>query len=480
MKKVLYVIVMLVTLSVSVVGITYLLEDKESSRRYASFYEEEDEYDVFFVGSSHVRYAFLPMELWQKYGITSYNIAGDGNTIPVSYWILVNALDYHKPKVVVMDIYNNWPGRVFASSWGQVHYSVDAIPLSINKYRMIEELFSDESLTDGKGNTVYNKRGELIFSLGAYHSRWDELTEHDFVTKRDRIKQSRTWKGASLLRGVTKRIEHQYDNDYRIDENDSTSLNYLDRIISLCEDNDIELLLINTGIDCSDESKAFADSVYDIIEKKNIPYIDFTQTDILDYDTDLRDTGTNTHVNFSGAQKLTDYLGNYLSEKYSLQDHRKDSDYKKWYDDSTMYSESKIRMMSECDNIDIYLMMMYAQDYSVIFMINDTNDFMTDKTIDLFENLGINGSDVQDNNMIVLNIPESDSVTYDMRDCINSVHSTPLGDICLVDKGQNDIEILIDNEKITDYSSDDILGIQIIVMNDGNVVDLKEFGLTEE
>lgn len=162
--KIINAIIVCCIIVCSLFGTSYFLENRESRLRYSSFLDDETDYDVFLLGSSHVRHGFYSMELWNDYGITSYNLAANGITLPVTYWTLVNALDYHTPKLVVIDIYDGWPGRVCSTSWGQVKAAVDFFPLSVNKYRMIVDLFTDPDLAEGidnDGANIYDRRWEL-------------------------------------------------------------------------------------------------------------------------------------------------------------------------------------------------------------------------------------------------------------------------------------------------------------------------------
>ena len=59
---------------VLVVGVTQkLFERKYSYSKYYDFYKQQQDFDVLFLGTSHVLNAVYPMELWRDYGIVSYN-----------------------------------------------------------------------------------------------------------------------------------------------------------------------------------------------------------------------------------------------------------------------------------------------------------------------------------------------------------------------------------------------------------------------
>ena len=78
---------------------------KSNEEKFADYYSlENKDHDVLFLGTSHMLNSIIPMELWDHFGLTSYNMAIRNGRIPTDYWILKNALHYSKPKVVVIDI----------------------------------------------------------------------------------------------------------------------------------------------------------------------------------------------------------------------------------------------------------------------------------------------------------------------------------------------------------------------------------------
>jgi hypothetical protein len=90
-----------------------LTENKLAYTKTAEFVETADEYDVLFFGTSHMTMSVYPMELWKDYGITSYNLGGNGHPLAISYWILMNALDYANPQLAVIDCYTlQWDAKV--------------------------------------------------------------------------------------------------------------------------------------------------------------------------------------------------------------------------------------------------------------------------------------------------------------------------------------------------------------------------------
>ena len=89
-------------------GSMKILQDKQSVRKYREFYETPNEYDVLYFGSSHMMQTALPMEIWKKYGIRSYNMGNGTENIAVSYQVIKNTLDYCSPRVIMLDVYNSF------------------------------------------------------------------------------------------------------------------------------------------------------------------------------------------------------------------------------------------------------------------------------------------------------------------------------------------------------------------------------------
>ena len=72
-------------------------------------------------------------------------------------------------------------------------------------------------------------------------------------------------------------------------------------------------------------------AVLDFANNKNITYLDLNlEVDKLgiDWDIDSRDAGD--HLNYYGAIKITDYMGDYLNSLNILKSHKNDKKYDSW------------------------------------------------------------------------------------------------------------------------------------------------------
>lgn len=93
---------MLLCLSVNIVS--SILERKDSDFKYEPFKEQKQDFDILFIGTSHVLNGIYPMQLWRDFGMVSYNCGGHGNRMPTTYHMMLNLLEEHEPKLMVIDV----------------------------------------------------------------------------------------------------------------------------------------------------------------------------------------------------------------------------------------------------------------------------------------------------------------------------------------------------------------------------------------
>lgn len=377
MKKTIQIIVnCLITIIIFIVvlsSLCRLVERKDSDIKYKDFFSQKEDFDILFLGSSHTIYGIYPMELWDDYGLISYNMGGHGNRIPTDYIVLKEALKYTTPELVVIDCFNITSNRMYSDSIEQVHLSLDAFPLSFQKAQGIHELINDSSL-----------ESEFLWDFVTYHNRWDSLTQNDFKPELS------VTKGAEM--GVYVAVPNKITliSPSQKMEQDTNGIIYLEKIITLCQENDIDVLLTYLPFPSTEEDQKEANRVSDIASKYHIPYINFLQIDgIVNYNTDCLDEGS--HLNPSGGKKVTDYIGNYIMKNYTINNHTSDSEYSYWNDDEQDYIKYKISLLENTKSLTSYLMLLYDNDFTYRIEINPSSDILQDPQIqELLHNLNDN------------------------------------------------------------------------------------------
>ncbi len=310
MKKLYQIIALLMTVVILVAGADYLLARNDSNYKYRQFFDEKCSFDVLFFGSSHVRNAISPMQLWEQYGITSYNFGNDNSLLPQTYWAMVEATRYHKPKVIVLDVaFIHWDDKTQGA--GLVHEAFDCFKLDKTKYELARDLFDDNA-----------SRMEILFPFSIYHNRWSEFSKIELMQK---LSGETNWnKGCDLVQGVCDMSDYDIipQDDYA--EIVSTGTIYLKKIMDFCKENEIELVLVNIPSDTTDENQRCVNYIPVMTGKDKVPFLNLPYMDLVDIDTDFYNI---SHVNYSGATKITSYLGDYLVSNYGLTDKRGGPEY---------------------------------------------------------------------------------------------------------------------------------------------------------
>ena len=366
----------LALLSVCISGATRLVQRKASISRMAPLLEDPTAYDVLFVGNSHMVNSVYPMELWREYGIASYNAASHGNLMPMTYWTTRLLLTHYAvPKLVVIDVKDVGSDNKLTGSSADAHMSLDCFPLSVTKAMAVRDLMSDPYLTDDDGTPYTELKSEYYFPLGKYHSRWNDLNANDFHPAHTRQK------GAEMAVGVA--TPRDYDIVDSTTEEYGIGFAYLRRLIELCQRRGAQVLLTHLPYPATDEEQVTANTVRFIAEEYGVDYIDFVSLDqVVDYDTDCFDF--NSHQNFSGAQKITDFLGRYLRDHYDLPDHSGDA---RWAADYDAFYEEKLAQLDGQSDLKSALSLLHDDTVSAVVAISaDSGVYEDDRLMRLVHN----------------------------------------------------------------------------------------------
>lgn len=358
-------------------GLSHVMLRKETLIRFGGFLENPKDYDVLFVGDSHTVNGIYPMELWNTYGLTSYNLSGIGNTIPVTYWITRLALEKATPKVVVIGIKDLGYEHKLTASSGDLHTALDCFPLTKTKADAVWDLTDDPYAVDDDGNSFMEMRLEYLFPLIKYHSRWPDVTLGDFEPTES------IQKGGTMVVGLAVPDEYEITEDIG-EEDDGYGYQYLRRTIELCQSKNIDVILVNTPYPSPYENQISEGIAYYIAQEYGIPSLDFVYMDyVVDYNTDMYDSFS--HLNPSGARKVTDYLGRYLTDHYSLADHRNEPDVaSKWNNEYLQYDQYKCwHIEQQRNNPDILLTLLHDMNLSMVFCIPEHSDIYSGELLPL-------------------------------------------------------------------------------------------------
>ena len=322
----------------------YFDDEWPTTTTYQSFYDmERDSIDVLFLGTSHAASAFIPQYIYDNYGIRSYNLACEQQSLFTSYYWLKEALKYQSPTVVVLDtylIFDYEEGVALNSPESRTRKAFDAMKWSANKWEAVNKICEYDTEQSLLSYILPNVR---------YHERWKDLDANDlnFLSMENHadLMGYSPIETKSEYTGFVPFSTDPSDADYS-DEREpmqEVMAEYLDKIADLCLENDIELILVKNPF--GEQTVMRYNTTMDYAEAHGLEYIDFNEKEIyaklgLDFATEMAD---GDHANLWGAMKLSDYIGSYLAGIYpDLAGHTGDAD---WTDTEEYYQQ----VVADCE-----------------------------------------------------------------------------------------------------------------------------------
>lgn len=353
--------------------------DKSGDAKYTHFMEAPERYDVVFFGSSHTVMGILPMEIWHEQRISTYNLGNYGQLLPADYWILKEVLSMNKPELVVVDAFTIMSDNKYGEQHlSYLHEVFDNFKYSKLKKEAISDLFPEEMWND------------FLCPFSIYHSQWENIQQELFIDSCENY----TYGEGSDENGfygaktdiLVKPQETVSISSQNVNNTDTAGTIYLRKIIELCQENDIDILLTLTPFILTEEQAEWNNRISLIANEYGIPFFDGTANCAINPVTDMWDSG---HLNSSGAQKWSSALGQYIVENYNIPQYNEGEIYDYW---NSLYNNTyipyKIDRIKEQDNLYNYLMLAADKNFSVCIHIPEQSNVYNDyECIELIKNL---------------------------------------------------------------------------------------------
>ena len=343
MKKKVKVVLILILLIAGFVAIqTKIVTVPQREQPYSEFWKQTYRYDVWLMGTSHMYYGVYPLELYEQFGISSYNIGAPSSFLPQTYWTLKCALEKgSNPDVLVVDVYHVHQDYKLVMQPEKVNTGLASIPFSWNKISAINDMMGGKDLKTRLSYmlpySIFNEQRMVDNYSIAFNTRKGCNFKPKIYSK--------------LSMGKLKKTDYYPDTTLGYD--------YLEKIIKLCQKKDINLVLTAWPaiFRKSKEAMKGMNVVEEYAKKYNVPFINSCFVDgLFDLETDIADWAS--HLNPKGAAAATKYLGKYLKKKYELTDYRKTDDktHKYWEKSLDDYTEQFRLSLSSCDSLPSYLL----------------------------------------------------------------------------------------------------------------------------
>lgn len=347
------------------------------------FYEQkENSIDVLMLGSSHMGVNVDGAHMWDNYGIASYAMWAPSQPFWNTYFYLVEALKTQTPKVVVVDVYAATYGDEYQYI-GEQSASICSMKMSINKLNAIA---ASVELAD---------RSAFIMGLPLYHDRYEQLSINDF-TYLFRNTEEEIYKGYDTLQadsiGDYYNIDEAEDTTY-IDEIAPKQEEYLIKIIQLCKNEGINLLLIKTPSAKRRGEQGKYNRVQEIAEEYNVSFIDYNKLyEVIGINcNDFARDGV--HINKNGARKVANHLGRVLVDEYEVPDRGLDGRYNSW---SEWSNDDYVKELCKLQNNELYFEQLARnnKDIIIIKIGGEGEDFYFKELCLGLKNVGVDVSEL--------------------------------------------------------------------------------------
>ncbi len=354
---------------------------------YGYYKKPKDTVETLFLGSSASTVGVIPMQLYEDYGIASYNAGTESQPLMASYYL---AEEFERRNPDTLDTIVLEVSMLRDTALESMYVKVLD---SMRWYSPVKFRFAWDLSEDFSGFLTH-----LIPAL-SYHDRLEELSAEDF--------QKASYDLATYTRGyyfVTgsrlDRVEDESEiplpngtvQEDTVSALDEEALSYFADLLSFCDSHDIQLMLYKTPQD--DWTDADHNAVEDLAESEGLSFYDFNYEPLLeaiDYNgaTDRLDEN---HMNYYGATELTDWLGRYLAEECDNRDVRGDAAYSFMEEELTDYHRQIISItLDEITDPAEYLSYLAGgSDYAVfISSKEDASVSLTEAQRETFDELGL-------------------------------------------------------------------------------------------
>ena len=308
---------MLLVLSYSFFDRLLSIKSEHGIRQAREMYAQpRNTIDVVFMGSSHINCDVNTALLWEKYGIASYDYSAAEQPLWITYHYLREMCKYQDPGLVVVDLYS--PARYkYDYQYPYLSENLYGVRFSLNKLAMIYASCEPDKYLD------------YFPSIGIYNSRYLSLEDKDF----EDLKLSRTQRAA--FKGYSPYYIVEPQEEPLLEQSQSGGITlkseiYLQKIIKYCKDHEIQLFLMVSPYITTDEDELVYNRVHEIADMNGI---NFNSTNYfydrmeLNFEEDFNDE---SHLNYSGSCKFSDYLGRELKNLYEIPDRRGDERWESW------------------------------------------------------------------------------------------------------------------------------------------------------
>ena len=299
------------------------------------YYDNNEPHDVIILGDCEVYENISPIKLYQDYGISSYIRGSAEQYMWQSYYLLKDTLRYETPKVVILSVHSVQFDKPRKEEYNRM--TLDGMRWSQVKVDAVKDsMMENESFID------------YVFPILRYHSRWNELTSDDFkyFFSKDKVTHNgyymrcdvRPYEGFPPKTPLINR---------KLGDN---AMDYMGRIADLCKENGISLVLTKAPIEYPFWYEEWDEQIQAFADERGVPYINYIGNEEIGLDMSVDTYDAGLHLNLTGAEKFSSYMGKWLVSNYPLTDYRQTEYSGVWEEKIKDYKNMQEEQLSDLAN----------------------------------------------------------------------------------------------------------------------------------
>lgn len=271
---------------------------------------QKDTAEVIIYGSSHAWKGCDTKTMYRQHGLAAYNYGANWQALNTTLLFMQDSFRTQSPKVACVDTFYLDDVLHYTQMNGQIYYTRN-IPFSREKLAYLRHCF-------GRNLESYVT---YFMPLWMFHENWSEIKRENFVDNFS-VEECIRNLGYSPDNSIQPAVLGDPD-DFPQEELPDYTLNVLDSMVEACREKGVALLFYT----CPYEGEfTYSDAIESYAKENGCAYLNlFAYTEEMDLNpnTDFRDP---THLNNTGAAKVADFLGRYISENYEMTDYRLQKD----------------------------------------------------------------------------------------------------------------------------------------------------------
>ena len=317
------------------------LTNNHTIKKWDAFYyfTKRNNIDVLLLGNSHLYTGINPKNLSVRLGANSFILASPGTYIGDTYFCLKEALKRCEPSVVIIETYginNSDPYEFVGGSLSDQFKSFSARRDKWVKIKSTPYLFNVRNYLYAWSNTLRNH--DYIFN------NKEQIQKNKSISLNKEKKKKKLYLGryARFNSGLKDSLLLKYETEgapvdgakYKYSKQ---SKYYVDKIIELCNKNNIELVFLTLPMYNKHVSNydKWEEELSNILDKSKVKWLNMQNKNTytaIGFDAFAFENtySSNQHMTYNGSLLATYELANYLSNNKEIEIPNRKKDYK-WH-----------------------------------------------------------------------------------------------------------------------------------------------------